>query len=52
MCNKTHAGDFTYFKGYKNSQIGFVYTDRIGIKHFKTFDIVEIESSEHVITPC
>ena len=62
MCNKTYAGDFTYFKGYKKSQIDSVYTDRIGIKHFKTFDIVaenwhlsdhrlvfvEIESSEHI----
>ena len=62
MCNKTYAGDFTYFKGYKKLQRDFVYTDRIGIKHFKTFDIVaenwhlsdhrpvfvEIESSEHI----
>ena len=62
MYDKTYAGDFTYFKGYKKSQIDFVYTDRIGIKHFKTFDIVaenwhlsdhlhvfvEIESSEHI----
>ena len=40
MCNKTYAGDFTYFKGYKKSQIYFVYTDRIGIKHLKKFDMV------------
>ena len=36
---KTFAGDFTYFKGEKKSQIDFVYTNKDGIKRVKNIII-------------
>ena len=39
MYNKTHQGDFTYFKAERKSQIDLVFTNRAGIKYVKGYDI-------------
>ena len=39
MYNRTFAGDFTYHKADKKSQIDYVFTDRTGLKYIEKFEI-------------
>ena len=39
MCSRSYQGDFTYFKAERKSQIDFAFTNRIGIKCIKDYDI-------------
>ena len=38
--NKNFAGNHTYYKGNKKSQIDFLYTNSDGIKYFNKFEII------------
>ena len=37
--SRVFAGDFTYFKGGKKSQIDFIFTNKAGLRSVKDFDI-------------